>query len=652
MRLLTNHVITALAAFLLCCGASAQIREITFGDIPEEDLAMTEYADDPSADAVILENYAQVRMRAGEKIVVDIDCHIRIKILNIDGLDYANVELPYGSSEKLTGVKAASYNIEDGNIVTSAVDRKGIFYDKSSRYRSTVRFSIPNVRAGSVIEYKYSIESPDFFSLYTLDFQQDVPVRKCSFTVEFPGYFEYKFVPSGDLRKVRFSQSETNVIFGNSIVKGFSGKWTAFNMPAYREEPFSTGSEDYYARLGFELSKIDIPGYYFEDVSPTYPKLSEKLLERTDFGGYLSSASAVKGKADEMKAEGGSDTDILRRIYTYVTNYMIWNGYDDFTSSAGMSRILSNARGNAADINLMLIAMLRHAGIPADPVILSTRDNGHLNTFFAIIQRFDYVVAWVRADGEQYIVDATDPLRPFNMLPFQCLNGQGWVVNKSAGQWINLRNEERNRESMHFEMVLSGDGSLSGTANNSYESYDAWVVRKVCRLEGTEAYADLMRSIYSSWKIHNIELADLDELEKPVTERIDLSIPYASETGDGIMYLNPAIWNHDNSNEYYADERHSPVDLGCPSGNKYSCEITIPEGWVVSEMPQSVNLVMEGGGGEFRYIITSEDRKIILETEIKYTTFTFPPERYYALRNFRSNIIRKQSEVVVLRKKI
>ena len=60
-------------------------------------------------------------------------------------------------------------------------------------------------------------------------------------------------------------------------------------MPAYREEPFSTGSEDYYARLGFELSKIDIPGYYFEDVSPTYPKLSEKLLERTDFGGYLSS---------------------------------------------------------------------------------------------------------------------------------------------------------------------------------------------------------------------------------------------------------------------------------------------------------------------------------------------------------------------------
>jgi transglutaminase-like putative cysteine protease len=652
MRLFSNHVLITLAAFLLCFRASAQIREITFGDIPEEDLAMTEYTDDPSADAVILENYARVSVRTGERILVDIDCHIRIKILNTDGLDYANVELPFGNREKLTAIKAASYNIEDGKTVTSEVDRKSIFYDRSSRYRNNVRFSIPNVRTGSVIEYKYSIESPDYFSLYTLDFQQDVPVRKCSFNVEFPGFFEYKFVPSGDLRNVRSTRSETNVIFGNSIVKGFSGRWTAFNMPAYREEPFSTGSEDYYARLGFELSKIDIPGYYFEDVSPTYPKLSTKLLEHVDFGGYLTNASVVKTKTDEIKAEGGSDTDILRRIYTYITNYMIWNGYDDYTSSAGMSRILTNARGNAADINLMLIAMLRQAGIPADPVILSTRENGLLNTFFAVLQRFNYVVAYVRADGEQYLVDATDPLRPFNMLPFQCLNGQGWIVNKSAGQWINLRNEERSRESMQFKMELSDDGSLKGTADNSYESYDAWAVRKVCKLEGTEAYTDLMRSVYSSWKIHNIELNNLENLENPVTEKINLSVPFASETGEGIMYLNPAIWNHDNSNEFYADERLSPVDLGCPESNKYSCEITIPEGWVVSEMPQSVNLAMEGGGGEFRYIITTEGRKIMLETEIKYTTVTFPPERYNALRNFRSNIIRKQSEVVVLRKNI
>jgi len=652
MKKIRSLTFLVLGAFVLCPAVSAQIKEITFGDIPKDYLEMTDYTEDPSADAVVLENYVDVSMRVNEEITVDIYRHVRIKILNTDGLDYANVELSYGSDERLGSIKAASYNIEEGETVTSEVDRKSIFYEKSSRYRNTVRFSIPNVRPGTVIEYKYFIDSPDYFTLYALEFQNDIPVMRCDFKVEFPGYFEYKFVASGDLSKVKYSKSESQVVFGNRFVNGFSGHWTAFNVPAYREEPLSTGSEDYYARLGFELSRIEIPGYYFDEVSPTYPKLSKKLLDRTDFGEYITSASSVKKKTDELKAAGGSDTDLLRRIYSFVSEHMMWNGYEDYTSSASMHKIYGDARGNAADINLMLIAMLRQAGIPADPVILSTRENGLINTLFAIIQRFNYVVACVRVDGEQYLIDATDPLRPFNMLPFQCLNGQGWIVNSSGGSWIDLKNEERNCESLHFEMDLSEDGSLKGTASNSYESYDAWAVRKVCKLGGVEAYTDMMRSVNNSWKINSLELEGLEDLEKPVIERIKLTVADASGKADGIMYLNPVICNRDGSNEFYYDERLSPVDIGCPSSEKYSCEITIPEGWIVGELPPSLILPMEGGGGEFRYNIRSEGRKIILDSEIKFTTVTYLPERYSALRNFRANIIRKQSEVVILKKEI
>lgn len=630
----------------------SQIREITFGDIPKEDLEMAEYAEDPTADAVILDNYGTVRLRSMDKIMVDVERHIRIKIINTDGLDYANVEIPYGSDEKVIGIKAASYNSEEGKTVAGEVDRKSIYYENSSRYRNTVRFSIPNVKAGSVIEYKYSVSSPDIFTLYTLEFQHEIPVRRCGFRVEFPGYFEYKFVTGGDLSNVRVNRSESYVNFGSSSVNGFVGHWTAFNIPAYREEPFSTGSEDYYARIGFELSKIDIPGYFFEDVSPTYPKLSKKLLERTDFGGYISRGMSLKKKTDELKAEGGSDTDLIRRIYTFVTEHMMWNGYEDYTSSAPMNKIYNDARGNAADINLMLIAMLRMAGIDADPLILSTRKNGMLNPWFAIIQRFNYVVAYVRADGEEYIIDATDPLRPFNTLPFQCLNGQGWLVNAAGGLWIDVRNNEQNSETMRFVLNLSEEGSMKGTASNSYESYDAWSVRKVCRLEGVEAYTDMMRFINNSWKIDALELENLEELEKPVIEKISLSVPDAAETGKGIMYLNPVIFNNDGSNEFYEDERLSPVDRGCPSFKKYTCEITIPEGWAVAELPQSVNLNLDGGGGVFRYDIRSEGRKIIIDTEINLTTFAFQPKRYSSLRSFRANIIRKQSEVVILKKEI
>jgi len=651
-KLTIKHCLASLFLLFLYQPANGQIKEITFGEIPEEDLVMTEYAEDQSADAVILENHARVSMRSGEKILVITDRHIRIKIINTDGLDYANVEIPFGRDEKVRGIKAASYNMEDGKRVTGAVDKKSVYYEESSRYRNTVRFSVPNVRVGSVIEYKYTLESPDIFTLYTLEFQHEIPVRRCGFRVEFPGYFEYKLVPGGDLTKVKFNRSESFVTFGRSSVNGYVGHWQAYNMPAYREEPFSTGSEDYYARIGFELSKIEIPGYYFEEVSPTYPKLSKKLLDRTDFGFYLKTDNSVRKKVGELKAEGGSETDLLRRIYTFVSEYMMWNGYEDYTSSAAMKKIYSDARGNAADINLMLVSMLRLAGIQADPLILSTRDHGLLNTYFALIQKFNYVVAYVIADGERYIVDATDPLRPFNMLPFRCLNGQGWIVNSNAGSWVDLRSNEQNSEIMQFALELSEKGSLKGTARNTYESYDAWSVRKICKLEGEEAYTDMMRSVNNSWRIESLELDNLGELEKPVLESISLTVPDAAETGEGIMYLNPVVCDRDGSNEFYYDERLSPVDIGCPSFKKYSCEITIPEGWIVAELPRSVNLNMAGGGGQFKYSIRTEGRKIILDTETNLTAVTFPPERYSDLRNFRSNIIRKQAEVIILKKEI
>ena len=648
LRIFTSTLLLLPISFHL----EGQIKEITFGDIPKEDLEMTEYTPDPSADAVILENYAMVSMRSAEKILVSTNCHVRIKIINTDGLDYANVELPYGSDEKITGLKAAAYNLEDGAIVQSPVDKKSLYYENTSRYRSTLRFSVPNVRPGTVIEYKYTLESPDYFTLYTLEFQHEIPVRRCNFQVEFPGYFEYKFVPGGDLFDIRYNSGQRRFFFGNSSVEGFTGSWKGYNIPAYREEPFSTGSEDYYSRIGFELSKINIPGYYFEDVSPTYPNFSKKLLERTDFGDYINKGGVVRKKAEELKAEGGSETDILRRIHKWVSDYMMWNGLSDFTASASMQKIYEDARGNAADINLMLLSMLRFAGINAEPVILSTREHGLVNPFFAIIQKFNHVAVVAFVEGKSYVIDATDMVRPFNMLPSECLNGQGWMVTKAGGSWVPLNNGEHYGEAVSLELLLDEKGGLTGNANNIYESYDAWQVRKICTLQGTEAYRDIMQSVNSNWKISGLRLENLDNLEAPVIEKISLTIPDATDKSDGFMYLNPILYNRKESNDFYAEQRISVIDLTCPSVEKYTCTITIPDGWTVAELPQSVNMLLAGGGARFKYDISADGRKIRLETEINFSTVTFLPERYTSIRKFYSEIIRKQSEVIILKKEI
>ncbi len=441
-------------------------------------------------------------------------------------------------------------------------------------------------------------------------------------------------------------------MFGGSSVEGFVGTWVGNNIKAYREEPFSTGSDDYFAHIGFELSKIDIPGYYFQDISPTYQKLSEKLLDRTDFGTYIEKSSVVRKKAEEIKAEGGSETDVVRRIYSYVSDYMMWNGIWDFTASATMAKAFSDARGTSAEINLMLLAMLRIAGIEADPVLLSTRENGLLNPFFAIISRFNHVIVSAKVDGVGWLIDATDPVRPFNMLPEECLNGQGWIINRWGGSWIDLTNGEHYGEAVTMEMVMDEKGSLSGTATNLYESYDAWQVRKICSLQGEEAYRDFVQARKSKWKISALELENLSDPEEPVIEKLSLVVPEAAERGEGFMYINPFLSGRVESNEYYSEERISVIDLACPTFEKYSFKITIPEGWTVAELPQSVNLRMEGGGGGFIYNITANGRDIRLDSEISLTTIRYLPEKYNSIRNFWSSIIRKQAEVVILKKEI
>jgi hypothetical protein len=503
-----------------------------------------------------------------------------------------------------------------------------------------------------VIEYKYTLESPDIFTLYTMEFQQDIPVRRCRFQVEFPGYFEYKFLTGGDLTRVRYVSGQRRVYFGNSTVEGFIGTWTGNEIPAYREEPFSTGSDDYYARIGFELSKISVPGYYFEDVSPTYSRLSEKLLERDDFGGYIDKAGIVRKKAMELKSAGGSETEILRRIYSWVTGYMMWTGYPDYTASGGMTKVYNDARGSSADINLMLLAMLRYAGIQADPVIMSTREHGLLNPFFALQRRFNHVVVKATADGKDHLIDATDPHRPFNQLPIECLNGQGWVVSSFGGNWVNLNNGEHFGESVTLDMTLDDAGNMTGTALNVYESYDAWMVRKFCSLQGTDTYRDFFQDANSNWRISALELENLETLEEPVTERIKLTIRNAADAGSGIMYLNPILAGRMESNDFYADERISVIDLACPDLRKYNCTIMIPDGWKVAELPQQVMIQMDGGGASFAYNITAEGRKITLTSEIIVSTVTYLPERYSSIRKFYSDIIRKQAEVIVLKKEI
>ena len=141
-----------------------------WGKPTQQELTMTEYAADPDADAVILynkvETYYTIRSN-GFLVTNQVRC--RIKVLKPDGKEWGNVSIGYWDHEtnheireKVVGLKGTSYNMENGTVVKAKLESSMIHEERLDKEQKQIKFSMPKVQVGTVMEYEYWIESEIF----------------------------------------------------------------------------------------------------------------------------------------------------------------------------------------------------------------------------------------------------------------------------------------------------------------------------------------------------------------------------------------------------------------------------------------------------------------------------------------------------------
>ncbi|HCZ36654.1 MAG TPA: hypothetical protein DHV26_12090, partial [Cytophagales bacterium] len=144
--------------------AFAQKSPIKFGDVPIEDLKMTYYAKDSSAAAVVLVDYGEAYLSiTSQTAQLTFERHVRIKILRKEGLKWGDVAIllrQAGSrEERVSNLKATTYNLTDGKVAESKLNKDGIFKEKFNRSFIQQKFTMPDVKEGSVIEYSYKVNT-------------------------------------------------------------------------------------------------------------------------------------------------------------------------------------------------------------------------------------------------------------------------------------------------------------------------------------------------------------------------------------------------------------------------------------------------------------------------------------------------------------
>lgn len=440
---------------------------------------MTTYEADPEAPAVVLCDFGSLEFEftTGERSFRFFRTK-RIKILNEAGYDYAAVSIPfyaYNALQRVTDLKARTY-LPDGREVD--VDKQDIFEEKVNDHWSRIRFTFPALEPGAVIEFKYELVSRLTFELPEWYFQDEIPVKHSELWLEIPEWYDYIFIAQGNVPRPQVEYSNSDVLVGSADrinVRVTRNTYIMENAPALRPQPFITTMDDYLARIRFQLKEYRFPGYRTEHVLTTWPLLAKELWELDDFGGRMKregSFSDVWEAAQPYLAGATTAADKIQAVYNFVNNTFEQDVKVGIFADERFNNCLKVGKADRHEMNMMMVALLRNAGVEAHPVLISTRSHGRPVTTYPLIDQFDHVLCLALDGQDTYFLEGGDPLRPVGTLSEECLNGQGWTAIEGNPQWVTLP-ANPSSATYFMSMSLNPDGSLNGAITCSLKGYEA-----------------------------------------------------------------------------------------------------------------------------------------------------------------------------------
>ena len=677
-------------AGLLAAGfaARAQPEPIKFGKPDPKDLTAAPFASDSAAAAVVLCDYGTTRFQLKEhSFQLVTDRVTRIKILRKAGYDAATVLVPLyhrgANEERLTDLRGVTFNLVNGQVVKAKLDGGNTFTEERTANQRVRKFTLPDVREGSVIDYAYSVTSDFLFNFQDWTFQRDIPVRWSEYRAAIPEYFDYKMLVQGYHALAVNTREEGSGQFTLHTQGGFepggmslnnpngaahtassndiittrltNHRWAMKDVPAFREEPYMTTADDYLDRIDFELAGERMPGQAYHNVAGTWEKINQELLADDNFGLQLDRGNFLKDQLAALPAQFPDPAARAAAVRRVVMAAVRYDGTDRYATTASLRKAFDAHRGTAADVNLLLIAALRDAGLPAHPLLLSTRDHGRVNQTLPLLERFNYVVALVALPGGQdLLVDATEPLLPCGVLPERCLNQAGRLIMKKPedSRWVDLAPAQRHVRYQQVALTLDAQGGLTGKVHEEHGGYAGATARRELARLGEKKYLTELTRPHSGWTVPKFAVAEREDTNKPLTLDYEFAHPADDNASAGTLYLSPLREFVSEQNPFRHGERLFPVDFGAPQDETMLVTLTLPAGYELAELPKPAVVDLPNGGGRFLYSVSAAAPGTVqLTSRLNLRRALYGAEEYASLREFYRLMLAKQSEKLVIKKK-
>lgn len=672
-----------LAILFFNCTLFAQDKlNVKFGKVKPEDFQLTSVLIDSSTNAVVVADVGKSTFASNP---TDMNFSLiftqkkRIKIINKNGFGAATITIPLyvsdeGKAEKLEDLDAFTYNLENGKVVQIKVDKSSVFTEKHSKNWIYKKFTFPALKEGSILEYSCQVKSDFFFNLQSWTFQGEYPVLWSQYEAGIPEFFRYittaqgyqPFVinkidksqvsysflehvdrTGGGLREQQVSSGSNNFKLDGAIDYH---TWVMKNVPALKEEAYTTTLRNSIAKIEFQLNQIAFPNTIPKEYTNTWEKVSEELRQNEEFGMPINRPNNwLDNDVEAIVKNAVTQKEKAEKIFNYVSNNFSCTDLNRIYISDGLKSVLKNKSGSVADINMLLIAMLKTQKIGAIPVILSTRDNGFTHEIYPFVNRYNYLVVKIVADNEIYFLDATVKRLPFGRLPSKVYNGQAREITNSTAMpvyFIADSLKESNATAVYISNLEKG--GVEGSFQNNMGFYKSLSFRNKSATSTDDFKKSLKQEFTDEIEVNNVNIGSLEALDKPVQLNFDLKFKSFGESD--IVYFTPMLGEAIKKNPFTAAERFYPIEMPYTVDDIFTLTMEVPKGYTVDEMPKSARVALNDNEGMFEYLTFHDEKNIQVRCRLVLKKANYLNEDYQSMRDFYTFIVKKEAEQIVFKK--
>lgn len=639
-----------LTLLVIIIGAVAQKKLPEYGEIELADLQLKSCPIEPEAPAMKLFDIQEVEfdLFTYGHTRFKTERRTRIKIFSEKGYKYASVKIPflskrgYGKIKDLSGIV---YNLDAaGKIVTEKLDKDDFFKEKAGGNIGIVNFTFPNLKPGSVIEFRYTTVEKDILQLDPWIVQDEIPIAYTSNIIITPtqsrvvdkAYGIERIEPIVSLLGMGNIRRKTTYIKENII--------------SFQPEPFMSSQKDNLGKVVYLLFP-DGNSFFSFDSSPDilWESTGSRFLRSTFFKEQIQKVIPGTEAIIDSAKKLLTTEDKISYVYEAVKKRMPAKAEQSINATS-LKEVWESRDANSAEVNLILLNLLEKAGVSAYAMLISTRDNGKISKDFPSLGQLNGIDILAVDSSNNYVLDANLKFQSFKTPPLNILNREALLLSPDSIQWITI-NDDRPllKQNITVFAELNKNGIIEGTANYQHFDYARAFVLDTTDTEEKEGDKKFLDKKIPGLIILSSTQENKENDKEPLIETVEFT--YELQQSDNFFFITPQFLFSKRENPFIKEKRNTDIDFGCNQELVFNIALMIPDSFEVDHLPKNILVRAPDSSFYFKRMVSTSGNSISYLQIFEVKRPVFEKEQYSGIQEFFKRMHALMAEEIVLKKK-